>query len=53
MVADAFGAELLRDGAARPLGAARRRALTLRFGRVAARRLQRCLDPAATPFDGI
>ena len=53
MVADAFGAALLRDATATPLSAARRRALTLRFGRVAARRLQRCLDTAATPFDGI
>jgi hypothetical protein len=49
MVADAFGAALLRDGTATPLSAARRRALTLRFGRVAARRLQRSLDAAATP----
>jgi hypothetical protein len=53
MVADAFGAAFLRDGTATPLSAARRRALTLRFGRVAAQRLQRCLDAAATPFDGI
>jgi hypothetical protein len=49
MVADAFGAALLRDGTATPLSAARRRALTLRFGRVAARRLQRCLDTVAAP----
>jgi hypothetical protein len=53
MVADSFGAALLRDGTTTPLSAARRRALTLRFGRVAARRLQRCLDTAARPFDGI
>ena len=53
MVADAFGAALLRDGMATPLSAARRRALTLRFGRVAARRLQRGLDTAAPPPDGI
>jgi hypothetical protein len=49
MVADAFGAALLRDGTATPLSAARRRALILRFGRLAARRLQRCLDTAAAP----
>jgi hypothetical protein len=49
MVADAFGAALLRDGTVTPLTAARRRALTLRFGRVAARRLQRCLGAAAPP----
>ena len=53
MVADAFGAALLRDGTATPLNAARRRALTLRFGRVAARRLQRCLDMASTLPDRI
>lgn len=49
MVADAFGAALLRDGTPRPLSAARRRALTLRFGRVAARRLQRCLEATSPP----
>src|SRR5215469_2740570 len=53
MVADAFGTALLRDGMATPLSAARRRALTLRFARVAARRLQGCLDTAATPPDGV
>ena len=53
MVADAFGAALLRDGTATPLGAARRRALTLRFGRIASRRLQRFIDAAATPLDAI
>jgi hypothetical protein len=49
MVADAFGAALLRDGSTTPLSAARRRALMLRFGRIAARRLQRCIDAATTP----
>jgi hypothetical protein len=49
MVADAFGAALLRDGTATPLRPARRRALILRFGRLAARRLQRCLDTVAAP----
>jgi len=34
MVADAFGAALLRDGGASPLSPARRRALTLRFARI-------------------
>ena len=51
MVADAFGAALLRDAAATPLSAPRRHALAVRFGRIAARRLQRCLDAAATPFE--
>lgn len=45
MVADAFGAEVLRVGPANPLPAARRRALTLRFARVAAVRLRYLLDP--------
>jgi hypothetical protein len=45
MVADPFGAAVLRDGSTTPLNSARRRALTLRFARVAAARLRRCLDP--------
>ena len=45
IVADAFGAAWLRHGVATPLAAARRRALTLRFARVAALRLRRQLDP--------
>lgn len=45
MVADAFGAEVLRAGPANPLPAARRRALTLRFAQIAAARLSRLLDP--------
>jgi hypothetical protein len=45
MVADAFGAALLRDGLAMPLNPGRRRALTLRFARLAASRLHRHLDP--------
>ena len=45
MVADAFGAAVLRDGRTSPLGAARRRAVTLRFARIAALRLRRSLDP--------
>jgi hypothetical protein len=47
MVADAFGAAILRDGPATPLSPARRRALTLRFGRIAAARLRRLIDPDA------
>jgi hypothetical protein len=45
MVADAFGAAVLRDGSATLLNPGRRRALTLRFARIAAARLLRCLDP--------
>ena len=47
MVADPFGAALLRSGAILPLSAGRRRALTLRFARLAALRLRRHLDPEA------
>ncbi len=47
IVADPFGAEMLREASAAPLAAARRRALTLRFARLAASRLARLLDPAA------
>ena len=53
IVADPFGAALLRDGSTMPINPARRRALTLRFARIAAARLRRCLDPDATPLDGV
>jgi len=41
MVADAFGAAVLRDGGTIPLSPSRRRAVTLRFARVAAARCAR------------
>ena len=47
MVADPFAAALLRDGEPTPLSAGRRRAMTLRFARIGAMRLQRCVDPEA------
>ncbi len=47
IVADAFGAAVLRHGALEPLAPARRRALTLRFALHAAGRLRRHLDPQA------
>jgi hypothetical protein len=47
MVADAFGAMVLRQGQPTPLTAGRRRAVTLRFARTAAARLRRSLDPGA------
>ena len=47
IVADSFGAAVLRHGALTPLGPARRRALTLRFALAAASRLRRHLDPLA------
>jgi hypothetical protein len=54
IVADGFGAAILRHGATSPLAAARRRAVTLRFAHAAAARLHRHLDPdAARLGDGI
>ncbi len=47
LVADAYGASLIRAAQDRPLNAARRRAVTLRFARLAARRLTGLLDPEA------
>lgn len=41
IIADQFGGEIVRDTVARPLAAARRKAMTLRFARVAAERLIR------------
>jgi hypothetical protein len=51
MVADPFGAALLRDGRTMPLAAGRRRALTLRFARIGTMRLRRYLDPEAVRLD--
>jgi hypothetical protein len=45
MVADAFGAAIIRDGSTTKLQAGRRRVLTQRFARIAATRLRRLLDP--------
>ena len=53
VVADAFGAALLREGRAIPIAAGRRRAVTLRFARVAAARLRRALDPEAGRLAGM
>src|SRR5436190_24279176 len=53
MVADSFGAAVLRDGSTIRLDAARRRALTLRFARTAATRLRRLLDPEAGRLGGM
>ncbi|HEV8030432.1 MAG TPA: MmcB family DNA repair protein [Stellaceae bacterium] len=47
IVADGFGAAVLRHGVTTPLAAARRRAVTLRFAMAAAARLRRQLDPQA------
>ncbi len=53
MVADGFGAEVLREGRESPIAAGRRRALTLSFARVAAARLRRSLDPETTRLDSM
>ena len=46
IVADPFGAAIVREAAAVPLAAARRRAVLLRFARLGAGRLRRLIDPA-------
>jgi hypothetical protein len=48
--ADRFGAEVLRDAPEHRLAGARRKAVTLRFARAAALRLQLVLDPDAGPL---
>jgi hypothetical protein len=45
--ADGFGAAVLREAKEQKIGGARRRALHLRFARLASARLQRLLDPSA------
>jgi hypothetical protein len=52
MVADGFGAALVRDGGTTRLDPARRRALTIRFAHIAATRLRRILDPEADRLGG-
>jgi hypothetical protein len=47
ILADPFGAAVLREPTPRPLNAARRRAVTLRFALAGASRLRRLLDPGA------
>jgi len=46
IVADRFGAAIIREARASPLAAARRRAILLRFALVASGRLWRAIDPA-------
>ena len=53
IVADGFGAAVLRHGALFPLAPARRRTLTVRFALAAANRLRRQLDPEAGWPDGL
>lgn len=47
MLADAHGAEILREGPARPLPAPTRKVMMLRFARAAASRMTRLCDPEA------
>ncbi len=47
ILADRYGAELVREGLEERLSAARRKAMTLIFARAAALRLQRHLDPGS------
>ena len=52
IVADAWDGAIAREPAAMPLNAARRRALTLRFARLAAARLERLMDPLGAAGPG-
>jgi hypothetical protein len=45
IVADQYGAEIIRDVDDHPLHASRRKAVTLQFGRLAAQRLHALYDP--------
>ena len=49
IVADRFGADILREAEAQPLVSARRKAVTLRFARAAAFRLHGLADPIGLP----
>jgi hypothetical protein len=49
MIADEFGGEFVRPPPHRPLNAARRKSMLIRFSRIAARRLHALLDPMIDP----
>ncbi len=49
IVADSFGAEILREADPKRMASASRRALLLRFAQAAADRLHRLADPAGGP----
>lgn len=51
IVADAFGAMIVREAPAHPLAAATRRSMMLRFARTAAARLHALAEPAAGTFE--
>jgi len=50
MIADRWDAAIVRPAIERPMHASRRKALTLRFARQAAQRLQRLNDPGPGPL---
>ena len=50
IVADKYGAEIIRDGEAATLAGARRKAITTEFARVAARRLHALFDADPASF---
>lgn len=52
VVADGFGAEIVRPAGERPLAAARRKAQTTRLARAAALRLRFALDPGVAAMMG-
>jgi hypothetical protein len=52
VVADRFGAAIVREAPERPLAAARRKAVQLRFARAAALRLHALMDPHADTASG-
>jgi hypothetical protein len=49
IVADPYGAEIVREAELQRMASASRRALLLRFAQAAADRLHRLADPSATP----
>jgi hypothetical protein len=49
ILADSYGAEIVREAELRPMAPASRRALLLRFAQAAADRLHRLADPIVTP----
>ena len=51
ILADAYGAEILRPAADRKLAPARRKALTLRIARAASQRLRSALDPGVAGME--
>jgi hypothetical protein len=50
ILADRFGAEIMREAPGHPLSGARRKAVMLRFARCAAFRLQEAIDPELRPL---